>query len=95
VKELLASCDSQELTEWQAFDLIEPYALRADKRIAMLCALAANAAGGKKDGGSFREDDFVPDLDAPEAETLEPSDLQAKARAMFEQAGLIAPEKRT
>jgi hypothetical protein len=57
----------------------------------MLCALTANAAGGKKDGGTFSEDDFVPDLDAPLAETVDPTDLQAKARALFEGAGLIAP----
>ena len=80
--------DASELTDWKALNALEPYALHPERGIAMLCALVANIMGGKKDGSAFAEDDFVPDLDAPEVETItDPAELKRKAREAMEAAG--------
>jgi hypothetical protein len=43
VRELLASIDSAELTEWLAYDRIEPFGEeRADLRTGMVCSTVAN-----------------------------------------------------
>lgn len=73
---------AQELTDWIAFDRLHPYALRADRRAAMLAATIANSAGGKKDGGSFGLDDFVPDLCAAEVDQ-DATDMRAAADAIL------------
>lgn len=83
---------AQELTDWIAFDRLHPYALRADRRAAMLAATIANSAGGKKDGGSFGLDDFVPDFCAAEVEQ-DIADMRAAADAIL--SGFDVVDNRT
>jgi hypothetical protein len=59
VEELLASISSAELTEQYAFYILEPYG-QEWLQTAQQCAMAGNAAGGKKGGGKFNTDDFMP-----------------------------------
>lgn len=69
---------SAELTEWLAFDRVEPIgAWRTDYNMAMLCALFANA-NRKKGSKPFKTVDFMPFLpdNDPGGET--------KALAMFQ-----------
>jgi hypothetical protein len=45
VRELLAGIDSAELTEWLAYDRIEPFGeQRADLRTGLICSTVANHA---------------------------------------------------
>jgi hypothetical protein len=62
VAELLDRVSSAELTEWLAFDRVEPIgAWRTDYNMAMLCALFANA-NRKKGSKPFKTVDFMPFL---------------------------------
>ncbi len=52
---------SAELTEWMAFDAIEPFGdMRADYRNGILAALVANALGGEQ--AAYTAIDFMPTL---------------------------------
>ena len=60
VKQLLAEMDSAELTEWMAYDQVEPFGeWRADLRAGIVASTIANALRGR---GSrpFRPEDFIP-----------------------------------
>ena len=62
VEELLERVSSHEITEWQAFDAVEPIGgYRLDYNFAMLCALFANA-NRKKGSKPFKAVDFMPFL---------------------------------
>ena len=68
VSELLARTSSRELSEWMAFDGIEPLAdRRLDVLLAMFMALFANAnRDRKKQRRAFKIEDFLPQWDKPE-----------------------------
>ena len=59
VKQLLAEVDSAELSEWIAFDQVEPL---PDPywQAGVIAATVANSAGGRRGGGSFGPADFMP-----------------------------------
>jgi hypothetical protein len=78
VHELLERVSSAELTEWLAFDRVEPIgAWRGDYNFAMLAALYANA-NRKKGSKPFKTVDFMPVL--PDNDP----GGEAKALAMFQ-----------
>ena len=45
--------------EWQAYYRLAPFG-ESWKQSASICAMVGNAAGGKKGGGKFKPDDFLP-----------------------------------
>jgi hypothetical protein len=59
VEELLSRISAAELAEWQAYYAIEPFG-ETWKQTSYLCAMVGNGAGGKKGGGNFKPDDFMP-----------------------------------
>lgn len=62
VKQLLSEIDAEELTEWMAYDSIEPFgAVRDDYRVALLSALTANIHR-RKNSRTFSPNDFMPFL---------------------------------
>lgn len=62
VRELLASIDSNELTEWMAFERIEPFGgLHDDFRAGAICAAVTNPYV-PKDKPSLGASDFMPTL---------------------------------
>lgn len=64
MRELLARCDSRELTEWMAFEHIEPWGQQVEEwRFARLMALVANVNRGSKNDPVAKPEDFMPDLD--------------------------------
>ena len=66
VGELLERIDSCELSEWMAFDGIEPIgAWREDYNSGMFCALFANS-NRKKGSQPFKPQDFMPFIEKPE-----------------------------
>ena len=58
VRRLVSELGPGEFQEWMAFERLEPTpeAVLA----AQICAVTANAGGGKKGGGSFSVQDFLP-----------------------------------
>ena len=65
VRELLGAMDSHELTEWMAFDLVDPIGgLRGDIQAAIVASTVANANRGK--GKALKPTDFIPEYGAPE-----------------------------
>lgn len=67
VCELLKRMPSAELTEWMAFDQLEPFGEpRADLRAALVCATTANAHRSRDDR-PFALDDFLLGPFGPEA----------------------------
>lgn len=68
VCELLKRMPSSELTEWMAFDQLEPFGEpRADMRAALVCATTANSRRGRDDR-PFGLDDFMLGPFGPEAQ---------------------------
>lgn len=68
VRELLGEMDSRELTEWMAFDRVEPIGgRRSDFQAAIIASTVANSNRGK--GRALKPDDFVPEYGAPETTT--------------------------
>lgn len=55
--------------------------------MAFLAATIGNSVGGKKDGGAFAWDDFIPNLDAPPVETQPADTLKEQLLAAFEAMG--------
>jgi hypothetical protein len=73
VSELLDRIDSHELTEWIAFDAIDPIgAWRMDYQFGLLCALQANMHRGKG----------KPALTPQDFMAFQPEDPAAKERKM-------------
>jgi hypothetical protein len=65
VRQLLAEIDSEELTEWIAFERLEPFgSLMDDFRAGQICATVANYAGKvrKEDAAAAQPGDFMPTL---------------------------------
>ena len=69
VRELLGAMDSHELTEWIAFDIVEPIGgKRGDIQAAIIAATVANANRGKL-GKALQPADFIPEYGALERTT--------------------------
>ena len=66
VRELLSRIDSHELSEWIAYQGIEPFGEeRADLRSGIIAAVTANAWRGKGDK-AMSPQDFMPFYEKPE-----------------------------
>jgi hypothetical protein len=66
VRQLLANLDSNEITEWIAFDALESIGeTRADLRAGIVAAAAANH-GYRDLPKAYRASDFMPFLKKPE-----------------------------
>ena len=62
---MLASIGSDELTEWMAFERIEPFGSLVDEfRFGNVAAQTLNAARQSKEDHYFTADDFAPALKA-------------------------------
>ena len=71
VKQLLSEIDSREISEWIAFNNIEPFGeQRADLRAAMIACVMANAWRGKNQP-AFKLDDFILNFDPPKQQSVE------------------------
>lgn len=81
VRELLYTIGSDELTDWMAYDRIQPFGDdRADLRVAILSALIANIHRPTKGAGSnrtFKPRDFMPFLSRALKGKLLGEDLRA------------------
>jgi len=63
VRQLLAEMDSRELSEWAAYDLVEPFGpWREDLRSGIVASTVANALRGRN-GRSYKPTDFLPTFD--------------------------------
>lgn len=65
VRQLLAEIDSEELTEWIAFERLEPFGSHMDDfRAGQVCATVANYAGKvrNEDAAAAQPGDFMPSL---------------------------------
>jgi hypothetical protein len=65
VRQLLAEIDSEELTEWIAFERLEPFgSLMDDFRAGQICATVANYAGKvrNEEAAAAQPGDFMPTL---------------------------------
>lgn len=88
VGELLSRVSSAELTEWMAFDLVDPFgAERADLRAGIVASTIANVNRGKGKK-AYSPKDFMPDY-RPKG-----TRLAAKARAALAAAAAGAEAKR-
>lgn len=68
VRQLLAEIDSEELTEWIAFERIEPFGSPMDDfRAGQVCATVANYAGKVRnnEAAAAQPGDFMPMLRSP------------------------------
>jgi len=66
VQQLLKNVSASEISEWMAFDSIDPIgAERGDLRAGIIASTVANTSGGKKDGDAFKPADFMPYLEKP------------------------------
>lgn len=59
VENLLDGMTAAEFTDWQAFYRVEPFGDEW-RQTGEICAMVGNAAGGKRNGGSFTPRDFLP-----------------------------------
>lgn len=83
VRQLLANLDSAELTEWRAFDRIEPMGeYRADLRAGIVSATVANY--GPRDLREPRKaSDFMPFLERPEDQPILLADPDAQSELIL------------
>ena len=66
VSELLQRISSTELSEWVAFDQIEPIGeVRGDVRAGIIASTYASGTMKKKGGGKWSPLDFMPFADKP------------------------------
>lgn len=59
VERLLDEMSAAELAEWRAFYTFEPFG-EEWKQTSYICTMLGNSAGGKKGGGKFKPEDFLP-----------------------------------
>lgn len=83
--ELLARASSSELTDWQAYESIEPFP--AERTEVMLAQIAQIVANSNRDPKKRREPyplaDFLPFRDAPEPVELSPEEVSEKVLGIF------------
>jgi len=61
VAELLSRISSAELSEWMAYDSIDPIGNdRGDLQAGIISMVVANSSGAKNNGRSFTATDFMP-----------------------------------
>lgn len=76
---VVESWPAAEVALWQAFDSIEPFgAVRHDLGHAIVAAVSANAAGGKKNGEAFSPRDFMPDFDPAPPKRQTPEEIRQR-----------------
>lgn len=74
VRELLLRLDSRELTEWMAFDALEPIGgRRGDRNAAIVAATVANCHRGRR-SRPYQVEDFMPRRAAAAAADAMPMD---------------------
>jgi hypothetical protein len=79
VDELLSRMSSEELTEWMAYDRLEPIGFyRLDMVGGILASMLANQ-NRKRGSQAYKPQDFMPFLDKPEVDHTDGDSL----RAMF------------
>ena len=83
VKQLLAEMDSAELTEWMAYEQVEPFGeWRADLRAGIIASTIANALRGR---GSrpLTPEDFMPQFAPRAAQEMSVDETIAAFAAAF------------
>ncbi len=79
VGELLTVITSEELTEWAAYDRMEPFGLiRGDLHAAMVAHVIANV--NAKKGHSFKISDFLLSFDKQEPQVMSGEQILAAFR---------------
>lgn len=65
MNELLGQISSREITEWMAYDKLEPFGeRRADLRAGIVASTVANVfRNAKEHPRAFRADEFMPDFE--------------------------------
>lgn len=71
---------SQEFTSWLAYWELEPFGWET-QMLATLCAVVANANGGKGGKKAFMPEDFLPVRPPRRIELQDPADTKANVRA--------------
>jgi hypothetical protein len=85
---MLASITSLQLSEWMAYDHIEPFGeWRADLRIAMLAAIIANV-NRNPDTKPFMPKDFMPKFEEDEEPVAQSQTAQIMLAHMLADAGM-------
>lgn len=83
VRQLLANLDSAELTEWVAFDHMEPIGeFRADLRAGIVAATVANY-GGRDIRVPRKPSDFMPFIEREEETPMLLDDPNAQAELIL------------
>lgn len=83
VRSLLAEMDSRELTEWMAYDLVEPFGDgRGDVQAGVIASTIANVHRSKN-ARPYRPTDFVPRYGEQPPPELSPDEAFAATVAMF------------
>lgn len=83
VRQMLANLDAAELTEWLAFDRIEPIGEpRADLRAGIIAATVANF-GAHELREPRKPSDFMPLLERPEEKPVLLADPDAQAELIL------------
>ncbi|CAK0237767.1 Uncharacterised protein [Burkholderia pseudomallei] len=83
VRQLLANLDSEELTEWVAFDRMEPMGeFRADLRAGIIAATVANY-GGRDIRVPRKPSDFMPLIEREAEKPLLLDDPNAQAELIL------------
>ena len=69
VRELLGSMGSRELSEWMAYERVEPWGeSRADLRMGIISSTLANVHRQSDDYPVYKPADFMPRFEPPEPE---------------------------
>jgi len=84
VRELENRLSGKELSEWMAFERVEPFGVQMDNfRAGQICAAIVNCNGGKN-GKAVSASDFIP-LFTQESPVNDKRRAQKKQIAMFSQ----------
>lgn len=80
---MLGELTSTQLSEWMAYDLIEPFGEeREDFRMGILASTIANIYKSPKRKKPYKAQDFMPSFEVI-SEEEQIARLRAKARALF------------
>lgn len=83
VRQVLAEIDSRELTEWAAYELVEPFGpWREDLRSGIVASTIANTMRGKG-ARPFTPDDFMPEFGGQQQEVMSSEETIAAFAAAF------------
>ncbi|WP_439891604.1 phage tail assembly protein T [Ralstonia sp. 25C] len=88
VKQLLSVIDSAELTEWAAFDRLEPFGeTRADLRAGIVAAATANHSYARPDT-PYKASDFMPFLKRDDDKPVLLQDPEQQSKLILSQVFL-------